>query len=160
MAKRTYAAIDFVSHADNDYNVIPDDDSTPNPASTRKKLRWQLKYVPWALTVERISVFISFVCLVTAIAAAANRSDFKVRISRETLLFFNDTDAQDGMRLLHSTWNNQCNEKYPLHLQEPTWRENETGVVMHSSIYATDIYIFPLTLVVFTTSILFQGWRC
>ena len=85
MAKRTYAAIDFVSHADNDYNVIPDDDSTPNPASTRKKLRWQLKYVPWALTVERISVFISFVCLVTAIswrAAAANRSDFKVRKNR------------------------------------------------------------------------------
>jgi hypothetical protein len=50
--------------------------------------------------------------------------------------------------------------EYPMLLQEPTWQDNETGVVMHSSVYATDIYIFPLAFIVFTTSILFQGWRC
>jgi hypothetical protein len=86
-------------------------------------------------------------------------NNLKVRISRETLLFSNDTDTQDGMRLIHSTWNKQCHEKYPLLLQVPTWRENEKGIVMHSSIYASDIYIFPLTIVVFATSIMFQGWR-
>jgi hypothetical protein len=51
-------------------------------------------------------------------------------------------------------------EKYPLLLQTPTWQDNESGVVMHASIYATNIYIWPLTIAVFTTSVLFQAWRC
>jgi hypothetical protein len=67
--------------------------------------------------------------------------------------------VEDGMRLIHSTWNKQCNEKYPMLLQVPMWnkqcnekypmllqvpmwQETETGLVMHSSIYAFDIYIF------------------
>jgi hypothetical protein len=166
MAKKSYAAIDFVGNADNEAGNKPllegnTDLLEANPS--RKKLRWQLKNVPWPLALERISVVLSSLCLFAALiwrVAADARSDLKVSISRETLLFSRNQDAQDGMRFLHSTWNKQCNEKYPLLLQTPTWQDNESGVVMHASIYATNIYIWPLTIAVFTTSVLFQAWRC
>jgi hypothetical protein len=40
------------------------------------------------------------------------------------------------------------------------WRDDETSLVMNSSIYALEIPIFPLAACEFFTSILFQGWRC
>ena len=117
--------------------------------------------VPWPLTCERISVLCSFVCLVTSVILRINKgNDLKVRISRETLLFSNDTDVEDGMRLIHSTWNKHCEDKHKLLLQVPKWQDNESGLVMHSSTYAFDIPIFPLAFAVFLTSIIFQGWRC
>jgi hypothetical protein len=117
---------------------------------------------PWQLTAEKISVGFSSACLLAAFIwriAADRGNNLKVRISRETLLFSNDTDVEDGMRLIHSTWNKQCNEKYPMLLQVPMWQETETGLVMHSSIYAFDIYIFPLAIAVFAISVPFQKWR-
>ena len=140
-------------------------DRSPLLGSDLQPLR-RRRRVPWPLTCERISVLFSFVCLVISVILRSTKgSDLKVRISRETLLFSNDTNVEDGMRLIHSTWNNHCEEKHELLLQVPRWQEimsneSETGLVMHSSTYAFDIYIFPLIFIVFLTSIVFQGWRC
>ena len=150
MVQKSFTAIDFVSHLGNEQ------ESLLTPVQETQKTN------PWQLTAEKISVFFSAVCLLTAIiwrVAAKNSSNLLVRVSRETLLFSNDTSVEDGMRLLHSTWNKHCEEKHPMLLQVPRWQENESGLVMHSSIYAFDIYIYPAAVAVFVISIFFQGWR-
>ena len=167
MARTSYTAIDFVGNNDRDaqYFVAYTAAANDNPQTLLNRVKNAVKNVknaPLNLTLERLSVFCSFVCIVVSLVVYANKqgNKLKVRLSRETLIFSPGTGVEDGMRLLHFTWNNSCGDKYPMLLQRPTWRANETGVVMHSSVYATDIYIFPLAFIVFTTSILFQGWRC
>jgi hypothetical protein len=152
MSRKTSSAIDFAT-----YGI-----TESAPLMSEQSHAVVKKTVDWQLTAEKISVGCSTICLLAAFIwriSADDGNNLKVRVSRETLLFSNDTDVEDGMRLLHSTWNNHCEDAYPLLLQVPTWRENETGIVMHSSIYAFDIYIFPLTIAVFAISILFQTWR-
>jgi hypothetical protein len=150
MVQKSVTAIDFASHSGNEQESL----LTPVQETQRT--------TPWQLKAEIISVVCSGLCLLGTFILRVARHDatnLKVRISRETLLFSNDTGVEDGMRLLHSTWNKQCEEKYPMLLQVPRWQENETGLVMHSSIYAFDIYILPLAIAVFAISILFQTWR-
>jgi len=173
MSRNSYTAIDFVpKNRDSQYFVAyTAADSNEAFLSGVPKKRYFLrnllglntKDAPLPLILERISVFCSFVCLLTSLVIYANKkgNNLMVRLSRETLIFSpNTTNVEDGMRLLHSTWEQDCGAEYPMLLQTPTWRANETGIVMHSSVYATDIYIFPLAFIVFTTSIFFQGWRC
>jgi hypothetical protein len=174
MSRNSYTAIDFVPYnQDPRYFVAytaadsTSESFTPGVKKKsyflRKLLGLNTKDAPLNLTLERISVFCSLICLLTSLVIYANKkgNNLKVRLSRETLIFSpNGTNVEDGMRLLHSTWEQDCGAKYPMLLQTPTWQKNETGVVMHSSVYATDIYIFPLAFIVFTTSIFFQGWRC
>ena len=158
MARTSYTAIDFVGNNDRDaqYFVAYTAAANDNPQTLLNRVKNAVKNVknaPLNLTLERLSVFCSFVCIVVSLVVYANKqgNKLKVRLSRETLIFSPGTGVEDGMRLLHFTWNNSCGDKYPMLLQRPTWRANETGVVMHSSVYATDIYIFPLAFIVFTT---------
>jgi len=167
MARTNYTAIDFVANNDRgaQYFVAYTAAGDGNPQTLLQRINQaaqKAKNAPVQLTLERISVLCSFVCLVASLVLYANKKgdNLKVRLSRETLIFSPGTKVEDGMRLLHSTWEEDCGAEYPMLLQTPTWQANETGVVMHSSVYATDIYIFPLAFIVFTTSILFQGWRC
>ena len=174
MARTNYTAIDFVANNDrnaqynNDRNAqyfvayTTADGNQQTFLNSVKKAVKKAKNAPLNLILERISVFCSFVCLVVSFVLYASKkwNNLRVRLSRETLIFSNGTAVTDGMRLLHATWEQDCGAKYPMLLQTPTWQKNETGVVMHSSVYATDIYIFPLAFIVFTTSIFFQGWRC
>ena len=66
------------------------------------------KKVDWQLAAEKISVGLSVICLIAALAwrMSALGNNLLVRVSRETLLFSNDSSVEDGMRLLHSNWNN------------------------------------------------------
>jgi hypothetical protein len=118
------------------------------------------------LTCERISVFLSFVCLLVSLIwrygtqSGEDSLSLPIGVSRETLLFSRNANVTEGMQLLHSTWNNNCGKQSKMLLQRPTWENQETGVVMHGSVYALKIYIFPLACLVFSISILFQGWRC
>jgi len=174
MARTNYTAIDFVANNDrnaqynNDRNAqyfvayTTADGNQQTFLNSVKKAVKKAKNAPLNLTLERISVFCSFVCLCVSFGfyTSKNFDNLRVRLSRETLIFSNGTAVEDGMRLLHATWNKDCGANYPMLLQTPTWQDDETGIVMHSSVYATDIYIFPLAFIVFTTSILFQGWRC
>lgn len=116
------------------------------------------------LTYERISVFFSAVCLAaTLLWYIANSGNLVlVRVSRETLLFSRNKTVTESMQLMHSTWNTHCTQDFKLLLQIPSWpgAPNEEGLVMHSSIYSSDISILWLAVFVYTFSILFQSWRC
>jgi hypothetical protein len=156
MVQRSFTAIDFVSHASDKTPLMDGDNISEAPTNTN----------PWQLTAEKISVLFSAICLLVSIiwrVSADDATNLLVRISRETLLFSNDTDVEDGMRLIHSTWNKHCEEKHSMLLQVPMWDDKvqvtQRGLVMHSSIYAFDIYIFPLAFAVFAISIVFQTWR-
>lgn len=116
---------------------------------------------------DLISAVFSFICLFLLFlyryVPDFEGSDVIVRVSQETLLFTRDDTVLESMRLLHATWNEHCNGKYKLLLQKPTWpaerQELEKGRVMHSSIYAFDLPIFWLAVLVFLFSIFFQLWR-
>jgi hypothetical protein len=145
MSRKTSSAIDFATYVLEDAHSGPIGNTENAPLMNAQAHPVVRKTVDWQLTAEKISVGCSTICLLAAFIwriSAHDGNNLKVRVSRETLLFSNDTDVEDGMRLLHSTWNNHCEDTYPLLLQVPMWQETETGLVMHSSIYAFDIYIF------------------
>ena len=147
-------------HAGEAVMLIPTNNSTDSMHHAAKKPR------PLPLTCEIISVCLSIVCLLVSVIwrygfeGGLNSDSLPVRISRETLLFSRTENVIESMELLHSMWNNDCGKQSRMLLQQPTWQNLETGKVMHGSVYALTIYIFPLSCLVFSISILFQGWRC
>ena len=132
MARTNYTAIDFV--ANNDRNAqyfvayTAADGNQQTFLNSVKKAVKKAKNAPLNLTLERISVFCSFVCLCVSFGFYASKKfdNLRVRLSRETLIFSNGTAVEDGMRLLHATWNKDCGSNYPMLLQTPTWQDDET----------------------------------
>ena len=88
------------------------------------------------LTCERISVFLSFVCLLVSLIwrygtqPGQDSLSLPIGVSRETLLFSRNASVMEGMQLLHSTWNNHCPLQTRLLLQKPTWENQETDLVI------------------------------
>jgi hypothetical protein len=138
------------------YPLLGSDLDPLRPQAARKQLRKQLMHAPLPLTCERISVFLSCVCLFVSLIwrygfqQGRDSLSLPVSISRETLLFSRNASVTESMQLRHSTWNNHCGEKTKMLLQTPMWENQETGLVMHGSVYALKIYTFPLACLVFS----------
>jgi hypothetical protein len=164
MSRKTSSAIDFATYGLEDASGANGTTETA-PLMNAQAHQGVRKTVDWQLTAEKISCILSGICLLAAFGWRFSHlgKNLLVRVSRETLLFSNNATVEDGMRLLHSNWNNHCEDKFPMLLQQPMWDDKipvtQKGLVMHSSIYAFDIFIFPLTVFVFAISIVFQAWR-
>jgi hypothetical protein len=167
MSRKTSSAIDFATYGLEDARRGLNGTTETIPLMTeeaRPVAKQTKQTVDWQHAAEKISCGLSLICLGAACGWRSTiGNNLLVRVSRETLLFSNNATVEDGMRLLHSTWNNHCENKFPMLLQRPMWDDDiqvtDKGLVMHSSIYAFNIYIFPLTFFVFFFSIVFQGWR-
>ena len=108
MTRKTYTAIDFVSNGLEDQRSGANGDQEKDPLMNASATPVAKKKVDWQLAAEKISVGLSVICLIPALAwrMSALGNNLLVRVSRETLLFSNDSSVEDGMRLLHSNWNN------------------------------------------------------
>jgi hypothetical protein len=156
-------AIDFAGPEHGEYKSVQGSEDTPPQNNTCIS---RLKSAPAGQKCELISVILSLLCLAASViwrfvAEKGKASDgIPISISRETLLFSRNENVTESMQLLHSLWNHDCGNQSRMLLQTPMWQNQETGLVMHGSVYALKIYIFPLACSVFGISVLFQSWRC
>jgi len=138
------------------------------------------RYGPPGRVIEFISSLLSGLCLLgtfVALVIALNDKDahgerFRlgvVRLSKEVLLFTNETSMLQAMRHIQTEYNGFCKKAdFKIDLQVPTWNEsnakdfdkkNSTLYGMSASVHASSISLFAVAFPIYVFSVGFQWLR-